>query len=149
MIQRTILLASALLFSGIANAAVYAGNPGVEITLVHTDETITGGTAEIDRIVLLACDGTKWTDPTDVSLDPTTGATWQIPAGDWCGVSVWWSEDVVLTGTSADGFFELTYNQPKTQVSLDPSPASTPLTPYQTTSGTQPAGHPKLVVTIF
>lgn len=135
-------LASALATT--SNAAVYAGNPKLTVYADHTVASLTGGTAEVDRIVLHDCDGSTWTDHTDVSFDPSVGATWDIPAGDWCSVVVRWADSVVLDGVYAGSTFQLTYDEIGTQLSLDPAPGSTALTPYEVTSGSQPPGHPRL-----
>lgn len=142
------VLALALALLPSAHAVIYGGNPGLTIDAVRVPNDLTEGSVDLAKVRMHACAG-GFTDVTvDDTIDPVASHTVAVPAGNWCGVTLYWDSSMILEGNSPAGPYTLAYDEPTTYFALATPIPLVYLTPYEVVTGVIYGGNPGIQLTI-
>ncbi len=135
---------SLLAFAPPASAILYGGNPKLHVQVDRPAHDLIGGSATLDRVVLGGCPGAGPAINVYTSFDPVDGIEVNIPAGDWCSVTLEWGDVTEIEGPTFDGESDAE----TTWTDLDPATPSVDLYPFVVTEGILYGGNPKVVVSV-
>lgn len=145
--KRPLLAAAAalsLLAPSSAMAILYGGNPKLHVQIDRPAQDLVSGAATLDRVVLGGCPGAGPAVSVYADFDPVLGIDVNIPAGDWCSVTLEWGDLTVIEATGFDGESDAS----QTTTDLDPQTPSESLSPFTVTQGSMSGAGPKVIVNV-
>lgn len=134
-----------LLVPSPAHAILYGGNPKLHIQVDRPAQDLVGGVATLDRVVLGGCPGAGPAVEVYADFDPVDGIDVDIPAGDWCSVTLEWGDVTQIEATGFEGESDAS----QTWTDLDPQTLSVSLAPFTVTQGTMSGAGPKVIVHVW
>jgi hypothetical protein len=119
-----------------ASANIYGGNPQLTVHVVRPQQDLTTADVTLGKIRMHACGGGYTDYSVGQSVDLVSGYTQAIGAGDWCGVTFFWDDTLLIDGWDQYGAFTVSYSQSSTYYQIDPAVSPVALTPNSVTNGT-------------
>ena len=144
-LKSAVLLLLTTVASQAAHAWVYIGNPKLTVTVDRPQHDLLAADAVIEGVRVHRCGGGFDDYSVGASYDLVDGYGLDIEGGNLCGVSVDWSDELLVETPTAS----LSYDEPSTSVTLDGTDASwSLLTPFVVEEGTMSGAPPRMVVVI-
>jgi hypothetical protein len=122
----------------------YSGTPIVDFRVDRPADDYIDGTVTLTKIRVHACGG-GYTDVTvGQTIDPVAVQSVQIPAGDHCQLTFYWSTSLDIDGPT----YTVRYSSSTTAVPLSADIEPVYLSPWSVVSGSMSGGGPWLLVDI-
>lgn len=141
-------LLSLLALTGPADAVVYQGNPVLRFRVDRTQGDYLEGSSALDKVRVHHCGGGATDVAVGEDLDPVAGFEVAIPAGDHCGLVLFWDGPMDVDGDGSLGAFTVRVTAGSTTLTLADPIAPVALAPWSVVSGSMSGGGPWLLASL-
>lgn len=133
-----------LLLANVASAVQYVGSPVLTFRVDRPAGDYVEGSVTLTKVRVHHCAGGYTDVSVGQAIDPVQVQEVEIPEGDHCSLTFYWSTDLDIDGPA----YTVRYSETTTSVPLSTSIAPVSLSPWTVTSGTMSGSGPWLAADI-